>query len=88
MWAFSISLTGWVIASVFQSLQTFDEDLKDLTASPWHMVVEISKDSWGADQNVKNYCCVCPLKVCLEVQLKAQNTEMSARLVHPCDSGS
>lgn len=40
------SLTSWVVAPVLQALQTFDEDLKDLTASPWHMVVEIGKDSW------------------------------------------
>lgn len=41
-----VLLTGRVVAPVLQSLQTFDKDLKDLAPSPWHMVVEIGKDSW------------------------------------------
>lgn len=48
----AVSLTSRVVASVLQPLQTFDEDLKDLTASPRHMVVEIGKDSWGQRENV------------------------------------
>ncbi len=84
MWSFSISLTSWVVASVLQTLQTFEEDLKDLTASPRHMVVEIGEDSWGAEQNVKIQRCVPPLKVCSEVQLKAQIdwNARQARYIH------
>lgn len=36
-----------VIASVLEALKTFDEDFKNLTASPWNMVVKICKDSFG-----------------------------------------
>lgn len=41
-----ISLTSRVIASILKTLQAFEEDFKDLTASPRHMVVEIGKDSY------------------------------------------
>lgn len=41
----TISLTSWIIATVLKTSQAFEKDLKDLPAGPWHMVVEIGKDS-------------------------------------------
>lgn len=52
----AVALTGRVVAPVLQPLQTFDEDLKDLAPSPWHMVVEIGKDSWR--KMARNIACV------------------------------
>lgn len=39
-------LTCGVIATVLQAMQTFDKDLKDLTASARHVIIQIRKDSF------------------------------------------
>ncbi len=36
--------TSGVVAAVLQAMQTFDEDLKDLTASARHVIIQICKD--------------------------------------------
>ncbi len=36
--------TSGVIATVLQAMQTFDKDLKDLTASARHVIIQIRKD--------------------------------------------
>lgn len=44
-------LTGRVVATVLETEQAFEEDLQDLPASPWHMVVQIGKNSWREGRN-------------------------------------
>lgn len=41
-----------VIAAVLQPLQTFEQDLEDLTASARDVIVEVRKYSYGERENV------------------------------------
>ncbi len=44
--------TSGVIATVLQAMQTFDKDLKDLTASARHMIIQIRKDAFRERKKV------------------------------------
>lgn len=55
-------LTCGVIATILQPLQTFDKDLKDLTASARHMIIQIRKDAFREkkkDNVVKTLLFLC-----------------------------
>lgn len=45
-------LTCRVIATILQALQTFDKDLKDLTASARHVIIQIRKDAFREKKKV------------------------------------
>lgn len=44
--------TSGVIATVLQAMQTFDKDLKDLTASARHVIIQIRKDAFRERKKV------------------------------------
>lgn len=51
--------TSGVIATVLQAVQTFDKDLKDLTPSAGHVIIQISKDSFREKRKCVSYYGQC-----------------------------